>query len=51
VSYRVDYSRNPDHEKAVNQAERDVRPFTRFFVIGKPITFNADRLPQESQSK
>lgn len=44
--YQVDYTRNAEHEEAVHIAERAVRPFSRYFVIGRPVTFNADFLPQ-----
>lgn len=49
--YKVDYSRNPEHEAAVRIAERAVRPFSRYYVIGKPITYNADRLPAAERAE
>ena len=43
--YKVDYNYNAEHEAAIRIAERRLRPFSRYFVIGKPITYNADFLP------
>jgi hypothetical protein len=40
--YKVDYTRNTEHEDAVRIASRKLRPFSRYYVIGKPVTYNMD---------
>lgn len=46
MTYRpIDRNYDPEHEKAVRIAGRALRPFTYFYVIGRPVTYNGDFLP------
>jgi hypothetical protein len=46
--YTVDNVYNIDHEAAIKVACRALRPFTRFYVIGKPVTYNLDLLEEKT---
>lgn len=46
MTYRpIDRNYNKEHEAAVKAAGRALRPFTYFYVIGSPVTYNSDFLP------